>query len=721
MMILAPDSGNIEDANPAAAAYYGYSRQQLQAMRISDINTMAPDLIAAERQLAKQEERRYFLFQHRLVSGEVRDVEVYSSPIESEGRTVLFSIVHDITQRMQSEQALRQSEEKHRNLVENSHDIIYELDSHGVFTFVSPAWTQMLGHPLDQVVGQAFTPFVHPDDLATCQAALLAVFETGERKFDIRYRVKHLNGAWRWHSSNAVALKNSTGAVIGFEGNAKDITEQLQEIKREQFRTHTLVLLAGEKPLEHVLEALVLGVQEIKPEAICSVLLLSADGKHLGQGVAPGLPDFYNAAIDGIEIGLGVGSCGSAAFSGERVVVEDIQTHPFWVPYKALAAQAGLAACWSQPIYGESGQVLGTFAIYHRQPYAPGADDITLIEQSANLASIAIEKRRSVQALQLSEQRLSLAVNGAHEGIWDLDLITGQLYHSPGMAHMLGYTETELPATRELWDALTAPGDVEHFRHEMGKHFKNADHVFDVLVRLRHKDDSWRWVQSRGQATRDAQGRAVRFSGTQFDVTERKQLEDQVRKLAYFDALTGLPNRRMLDDRLGQAMAASKRSGLHGALMFLDLDNFKPLNDTHGHAVGDLLLIEVAQRLSACVREMDTVARLGGDEFVVMLGELGADKAQSTEQTAGVAEKIRASLATPYQLVVAHPGNLVTTVEHHCSASIGVVVFVNHEANQTELMKWADAAMYHAKDAGRNSVRFHQGKNDLQPPQNGRS
>ena len=451
------------------------------------------------------------------------------------------------------------------------------------------------------------------------------------------------------------------------------------------------------------------------------MLLLSSDGKHLSRGVAPGLPDFYNTAIDGIEIGLGVGSCGTAAFTGERVVVEDIQTHPYWAPYKELAAQAGLQACWSQPIRAAGGQVLGTFAIYHRQPHAPDADDIGLIEQSANLASIAIEKRHTAQTLRLSEQRLALAVSGANEGIWDLDLLTGELYHSPGMVHMLGYTPEELPTQRKAWDAITNPDDVTNFRHEMGQHFKNPGHAFDVLVRLRHKDGRWRWLQSRGQATRDAQGRAVRFSGTQFDVTERKQLEDQVRQLAFFDALTGLPNRRLLDDRLNHAMAASKRSGLYGALMFLDLDNFKPLNDTHGHGVGDLLLIEVAKRLTGCVRETDTVARLGGDEFVVMLGELGADKAQSTEQAAGVAEKIRASLAAPYQLVVAHPGDLVTTVEHHCSASIGVVVFVNHEANQTELMKWADAAMYHAKDAGRNSVRIHQGQNDLQPPQNGRS
>lgn len=191
------------------------------------------------------------------------------------------------------------------------------------------------------------------------------------------------------------------------------------------------------------------------------------------------------------------------------------------------------------------------------------------------------------------------------------------------------------------------------------------------------------------------------------DLSDTKRAQEQVRQLAFYDALTGLPNRRLLGDRLNQTMAASKRSGLFAALMFLDLDNFKPLNDAHGHSVGDLLLIEVARRLCACVREMDTVARFGGDEFVVMLGELEADRAQSIAQTAAVAEKIRASIATPYQLTVSHEGQPDTLVEHHCSASIGVVVFNNHEASLSDILKRADAAMYRAKDAGRNTVRFH--------------
>jgi len=190
------------------------------------------------------------------------------------------------------------------------------------------------------------------------------------------------------------------------------------------------------------------------------------------------------------------------------------------------------------------------------------------------------------------------------------------------------------------------------------------------------------------------------------EIERRIKSEEQVRQLAFHDTLTGLPNRRMLGDRLTQAMSASKRSGLYGALMFLDLDNFKRLNDLHGHAVGDMLLTEVATRLTGCLRAMDTVARFGGDEFVLLLGELDADKAKSIAQARVVAEKIRASVQAPYQLKVSQNGQTDTTVQHQCSASIGVVVFAGHQSSQTDIMKRADVAMYMAKDAGRDTIRI---------------
>jgi diguanylate cyclase (GGDEF)-like protein len=190
------------------------------------------------------------------------------------------------------------------------------------------------------------------------------------------------------------------------------------------------------------------------------------------------------------------------------------------------------------------------------------------------------------------------------------------------------------------------------------------------------------------------------------DVTDRKQMEERIRQLAFYDPLTQLPNRRLLNDRLSQSMAASARSGCFGALIFLDLDNFKPLNDLHGHLVGDLLLIEAAERLKGCVREMDTVARFGGDEFVFIINELDTDKTESLSQANIVAEKILAALSAPYQLTVKHQGKADTLIDYRCTSSLGLVLFVNHQASPVDILKWADAAMYQAKDAGRNSIRF---------------
>lgn len=148
------------------------------------------------------------------------------------------------------------------------------------------------------------------------------------------------------------------------------------------------------------------GVEQLQQDAFCSILMVSNDGRHLDHTVGPSLPHFYNAALEGIEIGMGVGSCGTAAFTGQRVVVEDIATHPYWTsPYQELAFRAGLGSCWSQPFHGASGKVLGTFAIYHPTAHTPVLSDIRLIEQSAQLASIAIEKSLAVQQLHDSEMR----------------------------------------------------------------------------------------------------------------------------------------------------------------------------------------------------------------------------------------------------------------------------------------------------------------------------
>lgn len=182
----------------------------------------------------------------------------------------------------------------------------------------------------------------------------------------------------------------------------------------------------------------------------------------------------------------------------------------------------------------------------------------------------------------------------------------------------------------------------------------------------------------------------------------------QLRTLAFYDPLTKLPNRRLFGDRLTQAMVAGKRLDLCGALMFLDLDKFKQLNDEYGHAVGDQFLVEAAHRIRSCLRDSDTVARFGGDEFVVMLNGLGCDHEQAAAQAGRVAEKIRASLAEPYHLVYQPSGQPDVRVEHHASASIGVMMFRGQEDSEEDVLRAADAAMYRAKQGGCNRVCFHE-------------
>lgn len=198
-------------------------------------------------------------------------------------------------------------------------------------------------------------------------------------------------------------------------------------------------------------------------------------------------------------------------------------------------------------------------------------------------------------------------------------------------------------------------------------------------------------------AVKNGQGTITEYVAIFSDITERKEAEQEIRNLAFYDALTKLPNRRLLMDRCHQALAASVRSQTFGALLFLDMDRFKVLNDTLGHDYGDLMLIEVADRITGCVRDVDTVARLGGDEFVVLLEEAGHSLDDASRRTAVVAEKIRASLALPYQL---------KDSVHHSSPSIGVSLYHGEDESVDTLLKQADMAMYQAKDSGRNAVRF---------------
>lgn len=453
--------------------------------------------------------------------------------------------------------------------------------------------------------------------------------------------------------------------------------------------------------LPDVLEMLAQLVEIHHPGMVCAIRLLDQDGKHLRHGAAPSLPDFYNQAADGLAIGEGAGSCGTAAFRGERVIVEDIRAHPYWENCRELALRANLQSCWSQPVKDPDGQVLGTFAIYHRHPAIPQYAEIMLIENYAALAALAIERTRTIEALRLHDAALNFAANA----IVITNLQGYIVWANHAFSELTGYEIAEVIG-QPYSELVKSEHHDRQFYAEMWQAVLSGKVWHGELI-SRRKDGDWYHGEMTVTPVRDKNGEITHFVALKRDITARKASEEHLKNLAFYDPLTQLPNRRLLIDRLGQTLAISKRSGRYGALMFLDLDNFKPLNDRYGHDVGDLLLTKAAQRIVNCVREEDTVARFGGDEFVVMLKDLDADKAVSATLAGGVAEKIRATLAEHYQLELLQTEDGNSVIEHRCTSSIGIVLFAGQESCKEEVLKWADMAMYQAKAAGCNTIRFY--------------
>lgn len=472
------------------------------------------------------------------------------------------------------------------------------------------------------------------------------------------------------------------------------VAEGQRSAVMQQNRSRILAMIVDQAPLEQVLDALVEGAEQMDPSASCTVLLLD-DQSILHVASAPHLPDQYNKAIDGVKAGYGVGSCGTAAFLGQRVIVEDVRVHPYWQPYQALVDMAGIRSCWSEPIKNRQGKVLGTFAIYHKEVTTPSEQDIQLISESAALAEIVIERSNAIEALKRSEERHRLLADHATDVIWTMDLSGHFTYISPSAQKLTGFTVAEL--MQQQMRQLVTPGSYAQVKLQMRKAAKALqagglypDYVGEVEQVC--KDGRHVWSEVKMSGMYDAAGVFVGILGVSRDLTERRKIEERMRYMAQHDTLTALPNRTLFSDRLQKALQYAVRHQKALALMLLDLNKFKPVNDTHGHAVGDLLLQQVAERLRQAVRCSDTVARIGGDEFIILLPQI--DELQHAYL---VADKIRHAIAQPFD---------IHGLEVQISCSIGLACYPQDGDTDMALSKVADQRMYQQK-AGVVNTQLH--------------
>jgi diguanylate cyclase (GGDEF)-like protein/PAS domain S-box-containing protein len=298
------------------------------------------------------------------------------------------------------------------------------------------------------------------------------------------------------------------------------------------------------------------------------------------------------------------------------------------------------------------------------------------------------EHRRAEAALRESEERYALAAQGANDGVWDWDLRTGAVYYSPRWKAILGCEEAEIGSSPDEWLSRVHPDDRPRLDADLAAHREGRTAHFQNEHRVRHKRGGHRWVLVRGLAVRDAAGEAYRMAGSLTDITERRLAEERLLRDALRDALTGLPNRALFMDRVGRALERARRHPRHRfAVLFLDLDRFKVVNDGLGHAAGDELLVAIARTLETCLRPGDTVARLGGDEFTILLEDI-----KGVANATRVADRIQEALAS----AIALGGQEVFT-----SASIGIAVSARNYGRAEELLRDADTAMYRAKAQGR--------------------
>ena len=295
-------------------------------------------------------------------------------------------------------------------------------------------------------------------------------------------------------------------------------------------------------------------------------------------------------------------------------------------------------------------------------------------------------QRAAETQLREADAVWKLALEAAGDGVWDWDIGSGTELFSPNMLSLYGYSPNEVEASPEFFDSLTHPDDRAQMALDRQAHFDRREALYRNEHRVRCKDGSYKWILTRGMVIhRAADGRPLRMVGTHTDITERKATEVMAWKQANFDALTGLPNRRMLAERLSLDLKKAQRSGLRLALLMLDLDHFKGVNDHYGHDVGDGVLIEAAHRIKSCVREVDMVARLGGDEFVVLMGELDA----GNEVLDRVAGQLVKRLSEPYPLPL-RAGDPPPPL----GTSIGISLYPNDADHIEALHKHADQALY---------------------------
>jgi diguanylate cyclase (GGDEF)-like protein/PAS domain S-box-containing protein len=617
-------------------------------------------------------------------------VTVYSSHLllrNSHGQVELYCVDIDLSAQKTAHNALLDSEARYRQLVNQLDEAIFLCDQQLHLSLLNPAWAMLTGYAEHSSLGQSLLSFL-PEALGPTVALHAEQVALGQLPgWSLECQVRRADGRLHW-----VELQLNRDASQHLHGSLQDIHAQHQTQQLQRARNVVLDQLLAQAPLSSTLNSIAEHLEALNPQMRVSIMLLRTG--HLHIAAAPSLPSEYSNAVDGITANLGVGSCGHAAASGELVIAEDLQSHPNWQDYRALTQAADLHACWSLPFKDDNGQVLGTFGIYYREPSLPSDEDIALVTEFTRLAGLALQQQQRETARQQHEQaqrQAATVFESTREAVLIVDQRHRILASNPAYATITGQTRSashgqrlplllstasERSRYRSIWRGLKQQGDWE------GE------------LSARRTDGSLCPLWLTASRVHDCDPLQPQYVLAFTDLSQFKDSQERLAHLAHYDTLTDLPNRLFAHQRLTHALERAQRHAESVAVLFLDLDHFKTINDGLGHAVGDELLITVARRLQQRLRNEDTLARLGGDEFLVVLENL-----EQPEEAAQTAQALIQLFERPLPL-----GN---ERDAYLGASIGISYYPNDGHSADELIRNADAALYQAKAEGRNTYRFY--------------
>ncbi|MCP5215544.1 MAG: EAL domain-containing protein [Pseudomonadales bacterium] len=713
-------------------------------------------------------------------------------------------------ERRDSQLQLLASEQRLLAIVDNAPSIICLKDLEGKFLLVNNQFEQLFNVKRDQLIGK--TDFdIFPKEIAEgVQAQDKEVIKNNGPLIQEDQAPDHNSN--QYYITKKFPLRDEKGKPYAVCGLSTNITKYKHAENLITGQNQLLELISrGDTSLYQVFEAIINFTETHCPNTRASILRL--EETKLRHGAAPSMPSAYNEIIDGLEIGSNMGSCGTAAYLNERVMVADVATDPRWVAFSELGDKFGFRACWSEPIVDSKGVVLGTFALYRKEAGVPDEDEIALIDAMGHIVGIAMERKKIQDELASANEEWMQAMDEFGDAVFLTDMERRLVRANKAFYHRIGSTPAksvgksildsmdprhdratckacqlqdrgeegvvvfeqgdtnnpssdwpaevtiklvrgeygaptgmlvtlrDLSPSRRVEEQLRLAASVFENTSEgvvITDHQGNILEVNDACIEIlgyqrkdvvgqnprlwkserhdklfyeilwksltevgqwrgeiwnRHKNGTVFPVWSSINKVENEQGQLTHYIAIFSDISHIKKSQEQLDHLAHHDALTGLPNRLLLNERLTQSIKHAERQNTQLAVIFMDLDRFKNINDSLGHPAGDSLLSAIAQTLKKTVRSGDTVARIGGDEFVLLLEDIG-----SSYHAASIAEKVMRVFANCVQI----GGREIQT-----TASMGISLYPQDGKDAAELLRNADAAMYRAKDEGRNTFEFY--------------